>query len=77
MCFGPSIAERRRTKEEAAAELSDLFRRHGMYVADGALMDLVRDHWSKVAVLAHAIHDDWRPVQTAMDAAMIDQPQPQ
>jgi hypothetical protein len=66
----PTHIERRRTKQEAAEELSELFRRGGCYIPVGTLIEVCEGHWSKVSLLAHAIHDDWKPVATAMDEAV-------
>lgn len=69
MCIPRGAPERRRTKEEAAEELCEIFRRHGVYIPEHLLLDVCEKHWSKVALLAHAIHDDWKDPVTAYGAA--------
>jgi hypothetical protein len=60
-----------RTKEQAVEELTALLCRSGIYVTTGVVTELFDSHWSKLSLLAHAIHDDWKPASrgAAFDAA--------
>lgn len=65
MCFAADYQKRRKTKAEAAEEMAELMRRGGIYVTPGVIIALLDEHWRTVALLAHAIHDDWQPVGSA------------
>jgi len=60
-----------RTKAQAAEELAALLCRGGIYTTPGVLTELFDGHWSKLTVLAHAIHDDWKPPASASNAVLL------
>lgn len=62
-------ALRNMTGTEACCELAELLTQElGLTVTPNAVRHLFERRWSRLQILAHAVHDDYEPTTTAREA---------